>query len=255
MSETRRHSQSWHPERYARHARFVSDYGESLLDLLDAQPGERVLDLGCGDGVLTRKIADLGAIVVAIDASEAQVAGARAAGLDAQVADGQALDFEAEFDAIFSNAALHWMTDAEAVIDGIWRALKPGGRVIAEMGGGHNVAVITAALIAALERRGLDGQAAHPWYFPSVEEHRLLLEARGFRVESIELFERLTPLPGEMAHWLETFAESFLVQVAPAERPVLMEEVAEALRPHLCDAEGRWMADYVRLRFVAVKPA
>lgn len=253
MSKQRQHSQSWHPERYERHARFVSDYGESLLELLAVQPGERVLDLGCGDGVLSRKIADLGATVVAVDASEHQVEGARAAGLDAELGDGQALAFEAEFDAVFSNAALHWMTDAEAVIDGLWRALKPGGRVIAEMGGGHNVATIIEALIAALERRGLDGRAAHPWYFPGVEEQRARLEARGFRVESIELFERPTPLPGEMAQWLETFAESFLLQVEPDEQPALIAEVSEALRPHLCDPEGRWMADYVRLRFVAVK--
>jgi trans-aconitate methyltransferase len=254
MDTNKRHSQSWHPERYARHARFVSDHGESLLTLLEPKPGERILDIGCGDGVLTRKIADSGATVVAIDASPEQVAGARAAGLDAHVADGEALAFEEEFDAVFSNAALHWMKDADAVIDGMWRALKPGGRIVVEMGGGHNVATIAEALIAALESRGIEGRAAHPWYFPSVEQQRALLESRGFRVISIELFERPTPLPGEMDGWLETFGESFLTQVPPAERPALIAEVTEALRPQLCGPDGKWTADYVRLRFVAVKP-
>lgn len=247
-------SQHWDPERYARNARFVADLGAPLLDLLDTYPGQRVLDLGCGDGALTEKIAALGAGVVAVDASAEQIAAARKRGLDAHVADGEALAYEAAFDAVFSNAALHWMRDPEAVIDGVWRALQPGGRFVGEFGGGDNVGAIRRALIDALNRRGLDGAAADPWFFPTAEQYRGLLEARGFRVESVALFERPTPLPGELAGWLETFAESFFKQVAPEARNALLQEVVEALRPTLCDAEGRWTADYVRLRFAASKP-
>jgi hypothetical protein len=123
------------------------------------------------------------------------------------------------------------------------------------MGGAGNVAEITAALVAALDRRGLDGRAAIPWYFPTPDDYRGRLEARGFRVRSIELIPRPTPLPGAMADWLETFAENFLNQVPGAERPALLAEVSEALRPALADPEGRWSADYVRLRFAAEKPA
>ena len=165
-------TQSWDPARYARTARFVSELGAPLLELLAPRAGERILDLGCGDGDLTVKLAELGCKVVAVDASAAQVAAARARGLDARVADGQQLDFEGGFDGVFSNAALHWMRDPDAVIAGVWRALTPGGRFVGEMGGAGNVTLITAALVAALEARGLDGQAAHPWYFPTPEAYR-----------------------------------------------------------------------------------
>ena len=247
-------SQHWDPDRYARNARFVADLGAPLLDLLDPQPGEAVLGLGCGDGALTERLVAAGARVVGVDASAEQVAAAQARGLDARQADGGALDFEAEFDAVFSNAALHWMLDPDAVIAGVARALKPGGRFIGEMGGEGNVSRIIAALSAALERRGLDSKAANRWYFPSPAAYRERLEAGGFEVSSIELIPRPTPLPSEMAGWLETFAESYLKRVPAAEEPRLLAEVSEALRPELCDAEGRWSADYVRLRFAAKKP-
>ena len=247
-------SQHWDPARYARTARFVTDLGAPLLELLAPRPGERVLDLGCGDGPLTEKIAGAGAAVVGLDASAEQVAAARARGLDARVGDGQALTFRDAFDAVFSNAALHWMRDPDAVIAGVWRALVPGGRFVAEMGGAGNVALITAALIEALKRRGLDGQAAVPWYFPTAEEYRAKLEARGFAVESIALIPRPTPLPGAIVDWLETFADSFLVQIPADERPAYLAEVSAALESDLRDGEGGWQADYVRLRFKATKP-
>lgn len=248
-------TQRWDPARYARGARFVADLGAPLLDLLAPEPGEAVLDLGCGDGALTKKIVARGCRVIGLDSSSEQVAAACAQGLDARVADGRKLAFDGEFDAVFSNAALHWMLDPDAVIGGVWRALRPAGRFIGEMGGAGNVAQIIAALVAALDRRGIDGRKAVPWYFPTPAEYRGRLEARGFAVRYIELIPRPTPLPGEMADWLEIFAENFLAQVAPAERPELLAEVSEALRPALADGEGRWTADYVRLRFAAQKPA
>jgi len=151
--------QRWDPQTYAQHARFVSDLGSPVVDLIAPRPGERILDLGCGDGALTEKLVAAGASVVAVDASAEQVAGARARGLDARVARGEALPFVSEFDAVFSNAALHWMREAAAVISSVHRALRPGGRFVAEMGGAGNVAAIRSALVSALGHRGIDGTA------------------------------------------------------------------------------------------------
>lgn len=224
-----------------------------LHDYLGLRRGERVLDLGCGDGVLTAKLAGLGCAAVGVDAGPDMVRAARALGVDARVMDGHALAFEREFDAVFSNAALHWMkTDPDAVIAGVARALRPGGRFVAEMGGQGNVAAITVALVAALNRRGLDGAAAIPWYFPTPAEYGAKLERHGFEVRRIELLPRPTPLAKGMAAWLETFGEPFLQRLAPAERPPFTAEVVELLRPVLRDGAGYWTADYVRLRFAAV---
>ena len=246
--------QSWDPERYARNARFVSDLGAPVLELLAPRAGERILDLGCGDGALTEKLAAAGCSVVGVDGSAAQVEAARRRGLDARVADGQALAFANQFDAVFSNAALHWMRRPDAVIAGVWRALVPGGRFVGELGGHGCVSQIREALVAALRRRGIDGAAHDPWYFPDVAEYRERLEAAGFRVDSMALIPRPTPLPGDVVGWLETFAECFTAPLAPAERPAFLAEVRDALRARLCDGEGRWTADYVRLRFAATKP-
>lgn len=255
MGKTSNHAgQSWDPERYARNAGFVAELGVPALDLLAPVAGERILDLGCGDGVLTEKLAAAGVEVVGVDASPRQVAAARERGLDARVIDGQSLDFRSEFDAVFSNAALHWMDPPDGVIAGVWRALRPGGRFVGEMGGKGNVEAITRVLIDTLERRGIDGAALFPWYFPDCGEYRRKLEEAGFEVLDIELFERPTPLPGDIGGWLETFAESFIAAVPGATRAAFVAEVRDALAPRLRDADGRWTADYVRLRFRALKP-
>lgn len=248
-------SQTWDPDRYARNARFVADLGAPVVDLLAPRPGERILDLGYGDGALTAKLAALGCEVVGVDASAAQVAAARKLGLDARVLGGEELNFNAEFDAVFSNAALHWITRADAVIAGVWRALRPGGRFVAEFGGFGCVEKIKSALVAALDRRGLDGNAAVPWYFPDVAEYRGRLERRGFAVGYIALIPRPTPLPGDVTGWLETFAESFITRLPERDRPAYVAEVRAALEPQLRDASGTWIADYVRLRLAAHKPA
>ncbi len=246
--------QRWDSERYRRNAGFVAELGAPLIDLLAPRPGERVLDLGCGDGALTEKLVALGASVVGVDSSAEQIAAARARGLEAHVADGQALTFAVEFDAILSNAALHWMTRPDAVIDGVWCALKPGGRFVGEMGGVGNIKRVKAALTAALARRGLDGAVVDPWYFPTPDDYAGRLTARGFQVEQIALIDRPTPLPGRLGDWLETFAEPFLLQVPARQRAHLIAEVEAALAEALCDRDGRWFVDYVRLRFRALKP-
>jgi len=246
--------QTWNPNDYDQNARFVSDLGMGVVELLAPQPGERVLDLGCGDGVLTKKLSDLGCSVVGVDASPDFLKAAQALGLDARLMDGQALTFEAEFDAVFSNAVLHWMKQMDKVIDGVWRALKPGGRFVAEMGGKGNVEQIEAAMREALQKRGLSGKVPDPNYYPSPEEYRALLEKRGFQVAMMEHFPRPTPLPKDMKAWVGTFRKGYLAALKPEDRPAFLEEIQESLRPQLCDAQGRWTADYVRLRFKAVKP-
>ena len=248
-------SQQWDARGYAENARFVAELGMPVVDLLAPKPGERILDLGCGDGALTEKLAAVGCDVVGADASAELVNAARARGLDARVMNGEALDFNGEFDAVFSNAALHWMLQPDAVIAGVHQALKPGGRFVGEFGGAGNVATIASALEAALDRRGLDGKAANPWYFPSAEEYAAKLTEHGFRVRSAELIERPTPLPTGMASWLATFAGSFIAKVPVSEHGALLNEVLTEISSALKKPDGTWYADYVRLRFAADKPA
>jgi trans-aconitate methyltransferase len=253
ITEMSEHKQTWDADRYARNARFVSDLGAPVVELLAPKPGEHILDLGCGDGALTEKLVAMGCNVVGVDASANFVDAARSRGLDARVADGERLPFDGEFDAVFSNAALHWIKYPDSVIDGVWRALKPGGRFVAELGGYGCVAKIVAALNAALARRGIDGASVNPWYFPTVEDYQHRLEGRGFLVSWIALIPRPTPLPGDVTGWLETFALSFTSALPESDRPTFLAEVQEALRPQLCDDAGNWTADYVRLRFAATK--
>ena len=248
-------NQNWDAQQYSEQARFVSDLGMPVVELLAARKGERVLDLGCGDGVLTAKLVAPGCDVVGVDGSASMVGAAGALGLDARVMDGHALQFDREFDAVFSNAALHWMKQPQKVVDGVFCALKPGGRFVGEFGGHGNVATLVAALEAALRARSVDPAPFNPWYFPTAEQYRALLSARGFVVETSTLFARPTPLPGDVVGWLETFAQPFAAALAERERPAFFKSVMEACRPKLCDVDGRWIADYVRLRFSATKPA
>lgn len=242
---------AWNAALYRTHAAFVPALGREVVELLAPAPGERILDLGCGDGTLTEALIAAGADVVGIDASEDMVAAARLRGIDARLADATALAFDREFDAVFSNAALHWMSDADAVIASVHRALKPGGRFVGEFGGAGNVAAITAALVAVLGRRGIDGAAAIPWFFPTAEAYRQRLQRQGFEVDYATLFARPTPLPGDMGAWLETLAAPVLGALPPDERAAARDEAVTLLRPALCDEAGQWTADYVRLRFAA----
>ena len=244
---------TWDPDQYARHARFVSDLGAPVVDLLDPHAGHRVLDLGCGDGALTQRLVAAGCQVVAIDSSPEQVWAALERGLDARVADAAALGFDDEFDAVFSNAVLHWIKDADAVLHGVHRALRQGGRFVAEMGGAGCVDSIRAALQTALARRGVDAASLDPWYFPTADDYRARLEAHGFAVDLLTLFPRPTPLPSDVTSWLDIFAQPFLAGVTPGERPALRDEVRTLLEPRLRNADGTWVVDYVRLRMAATK--
>ena len=245
--------QRWDPDRYARNAGFVPELGRPVVALLAPQPGERILDLGCGDGVLTAALVDAGAHVVGIDASAPQIAAARARGLDAHVMDARALRFDAPFDAVFTNAALHWIRDLDAVVQGVAGCLKRSGRFVGELGAAGNVAAVRAAIGRALARRGLDARSADPWTFPTANGFRAVLERHGFQVRHLEVFPRPTPLPGAIDGWLETFAEAFLALLPAAERPALIADIAADLAPRLRMDDGGWIVDYVRLRFAATK--
>ena len=246
--------QTWSADSYSTHARFVADLADAVVEWLNPQTGERILDLGCGDGALTQKLVKAGATVKGVDKSADLLAAARKLGLDVEEGDGHWLAFDAEFDAVFSNAALHWMSQPERVVHGVWRALRPGGRFVAEFGGHGNVAAIVTAMRAVGERRGGDPALAGPWFFPSPDVYSDMLGAKGFEVRRIGLFPRPTPLKTGMKAWLKVFRKPFFEQFGDDEDAVL-EEVTSLLQPSLCDARGNWTADYVRIRVEAVKPA
>lgn len=245
-------SQHWQSDIYAENARFVADYGTPLIELLNPKADEYILDLGCGDGVLTRKIAEYGSRVLGLDGSRALLETARANGIDAVWGDGQKLAFNQEFDAVFSNAALHWMTDAPVVVQGVARALRSGGRFVGEMGGCGNIAVIRTALSEALSAHGLQPRSC--WYFPDAGEYRELLWQHGFTVHHIALYPRPTPLPTGVAGWLKAFGEPMLPeQIDDAVLAAVFARAAESAERQLPSHDGQPVADYVRLRFVAQK--
>lgn len=245
--------QRWNAGDYASNARFVVDMAASLVDWLAPQAGEKILDLGCGDGVMTEKLAASGAEVRGVDASPEMVAAAAERGVDAQVMDGAQLDFDTEFDAVFSNAALHWMKrDPDAVVRGVQRALKPGGRFVAELGAQGNCQSVRDALSAASAARGLKLHHLDPWYFPAPDAYRARLEDAGFKVERMECFQRPTPLPGDVTDWLRTFGQSFLSELPAEQGEELLADLRNRLHPQRFK-DGQWVLDYVRLRFVARK--
>ena len=244
-------AQDWSATDYASNARFVADLGVEILRWLAPRAGERVLDLGCGDGALTEKLVAAGAKVVGVDSSEDLLKEARARGLAVRRLDGQAMDFEQDFDAVFSNAALHWMPQAPAVLDGVARALVPGGRFVAEFGGHGNIAAIVTALRAVAKLHDLDPGLAGGWFYPTPQQYHELLEARGFELERIELVPRPTPLPTGLRGWLLTFRRPYFDAMPQPQRAQVLDELEALLAPALRDYRGQWTADYVRLRVCA----
>lgn len=249
--------QAWDTAAYAAQGRFVADLAGAVVELLAPQPGEAILDLGCGDGALTERLAAMGATLTGVDSSTAMLVAASRRGLRVfeRRAEQLGLDgeFGGEFDAVFSNAALHWIRDAAGAIAGVHRVLRPGGRFVAEMGGHGNIAAIRVALQCVLARYGIDAEETAASFFPSPTHYARLLREGGFTVQTMELNPRPTPLPAGMEGWLNTFRNGVLDLLPPADRTKALVETVAMLEPVLRDADGRWSADYVRLRFSAVR--
>ena len=242
---------TWTGDSYRQNAAYVSALGAVVFELLDPQPGERILDLGCGEGSLTEKIVAAGATVVGVDASGDMIVSAAARGLDARLIDAEQLPFICEFDAVFSNAVLHWVRDHDAMLDGVRRALKPGGRFVAEFGGQGNVAAIETAIRAVLVRRGWESTITR--YYPTEAEYSERLRNHGFSIAQIALIPRPTPLPTGIRGWLETFERGTIERIPERERESFLKEVEDLLRTAICDSHGEWTAHYIRLRFKALR--
>jgi trans-aconitate methyltransferase len=251
-------AQKWDPDLYGARASFVHRVASDLVDLLAPQPGERVLDVGCGTGELTSAIADAGASVVGLDASAEMIEAARRRSpssperrLTFVVGDGESLAYDAEFDAVFSNAALHWMPRADLVAKGMARALGPGGRLVAEFGGKGCIATIHSAVDATLRRLGEEPQTWLRWYFPDVAEYVAVLAAAGFDISLAHRFDRPTPLEGDdaLVDWMRLFLAPLAAHLG-TRWTAFAREVESACAPAL-RREGGWVLDYVRLRVVA----
>jgi trans-aconitate methyltransferase len=248
-------STQWDTGLYDDKHSFVWKHGAALLDLLAPLPGERILDLGCGTGHLTAKIAEAGTGVVGMDSSSEMIAEARRLypNIRFEVADARDFAFDEPFDAVFSNAVLHWVKEPETAIACVRKALKPGGRFVAEFGGRGNVRTIVSALDAASRVIGL-GAWEHPWYYPGIGEYAPLLERAGLEVTTALLFDRPTPLEGEqgLRQWVKMFCGSLLGRVPPADHEGFFRQVEDAVRPTLY-RDGQWFADYRRLRVLACR--
>jgi trans-aconitate methyltransferase len=248
----------WNAELYDDKHSFVFEYGENVLELLDVKKRERILDLGCGTGHLTQRIHERGGVVTGIDSSPEMIWQAKETyhDVDFEVADGTDFHFEKPFDAVFSNATLHWIMDADAAIKCVYENLKPGGRFVAEMGGKGNMGILISATQKVLTAHGYTKLAQkQQWYFPSLGEYTSKLEAAGFRVTFAAHFDRDTLLQDGrqgVAKWLNMFGPIYFEGIAPAEKEQILNEITDILESDY-NKDGEWYADYKRLRFIAVK--
>lgn len=248
----------WDASLYDRHIGFVAKFGKDVVEWLQPKKGENILDLGCGTGSLSQEIAKSGAIVDGLDFSETMITKARQKypRIHFFIDNGETFRTSKKYDAVFSNAALHWMKNAEKAAKSVWYALKPRGRFVAELGGKGNVQAVIDGIADVLSSDyGLDTAGRNPWYFPSAGEYAGLLERQGFTVELVSCFDRPTPLSdGEkgLDHWLDSFADDFFPEFSKREKAVLYAKINQKLRPRLY-RDGIWVADYKRLRIAAVK--
>ena len=248
---------SWNSTLYDNKHQFVSQLGAKILQLLDPKKGEAILDVGCGTGDLTNTIAEQGTHVIGIDASPNMIEQAqhKFPHLTFEVHNAENLPFNEQFDAVFSNAALHWMKQPEPVIENIYNSLKHGGRFVAEFGGEDNVKQLTSAIIEQLQKAGIAyTNADFPWYFPTIGDYTTLLEQVGFRVKYAYHYDRPTPLIGEdgLTNWIDMFAQSFFTGHSAEKKAQVYSAIEQQLRPILYE-NGTWIADYKRLQIIAIK--
>ncbi len=251
MENLHQPSQEWDPDSYATNARFVSELGSGILKKLSPCKGEEILDLGCGDGYLSKKIISFGSKVIAIDSSSDFVEAAKKNGVDAYHINGHNIPYNKQFDGVFSNAALHWMLDPDSVINGVAKSLKPGGRFVAEFGGIGNVKKIIKSIKKEFRSQGFQNFYNDPWYFPTVEEYKSKLEKYNFLIREIELFDRPTKLPSDVGKWLDVFADPFFRNLDNRSKVKMKNNIIKDLSKEIRDSSGVWWADYVRIRFVA----
>ena len=248
----------WDVELYESKHSFVSNLAIDLLELLSPQNGEKILDLGCGTGHLTYKITTKGTRVIGIDKTSTMIERANRYYPDIKflVRDGVNLELKETFDAVFSNATLHWIKEQKKVINNIWRLLKPGGRFVAEFGGKGNIKTIISGIYEALDAAGYGGnKQLNPWYFPSIGEYATLLESEGFLLTFATLLERPTKLEdGEygLRNWIKMFANCFFKEIPERKQNTIIDDIQNRLRSHLFD-QGKWIADYKRIRIMAFK--
>lgn len=249
---------NWNVELYNNKHGFVHQYGEQLIEILDPKPGELILDLGCGAGQLTNKIAGFGAKVIGLDSSAEMIESAKHSfpELEFHILDAADFRFKAPFDVIFSNAALHWVTDQEKAVQCIYQNLKKGGRLVVEFGGRGNVDSIVQALKKALIQFGYEENSKlNRWYFPSISEYTQLLENKGFEVVFAHLYDRPTLLDSPDAgikDWIEMFGKDFFKGVSDSDKQRILNQVQNDVMD-TCFREGKWYADYRRIRIHAIK--
>lgn len=250
----------WNAELYDQKHGFVFKYGENLLDLLEPKAGEKILDLGCGSGYLTNLIREEGAEVLGVDSSAEMIAKAKQnyPETEFKVADATDLGFDASFNAIFSNAVLHWIKaeDQSKMMDAVFMALKSGGRFVAEMGGKGNIGLMVSTLRKILQQYGYQQQAEMDYlFFPSVGEYALMLEKAGFKVTYAALFDRPTLLQDQaegIKKWIMMFASDFFIGIKEVHQQEILKELTQQLQPYY-ERNGEWYADYKRLRFIAIR--
>ncbi|KKI91977.1 methyltransferase type 11 [Bacillus sp. SA1-12] len=257
MEKTFNKKDLWNADLYDAKHSFVSKYGEGLLDLLAPKPGEKILDLGCGTGDLAKKIVGYGSEVVGVDKSQNMIAQAKGKypEIRFEIKDATNLDFNQQFDAVFSNAALHWIKPPKAAVISIYNSLKQNGRFVAEFGGKGNVKMITDEISNQLKKAGIDYyQDKFPWYFPSISEYTRLMEEAGFTVVYAQLYHRPTPLMGEdgLKNWINMFCANFFEGMEQVQRDKMMKRIEEQLKDRMF-FEDHWLADFRRIRVVGMK--
>ncbi|MEH7116989.1 methyltransferase domain-containing protein [Neobacillus vireti] len=250
-------SNTWNANLYDSKHSFVSMYGESLIELLAPKKGERILDLGCGTGDLAKQLSDYGSEITGVDQSEKMIEQARRKYPEIKfiVQDATKLTFHREFDAVFSNAALHWIKQPMQTLTCIYNSLKQGGRFVAEFGGKGNVKAISDAVIYQIEEEGFTfNMDLFPWFFSSIAEYSSLMEQAGFRVTLAQHFDRPTPLDGEGAikNWIEMFGSSMLAVVPDNKKADIIAKVENNLKEVLY-RDGKWIGDYKRIRVIGFK--
>ncbi len=242
----------WNANNYNKHADFVSILATPVVELLNPQKDEKILDLGCGDGTLAIDIEKVGAKVVAVDLSEDMVKKTNEKGIEAYVMSATELNFQNEFDAVFSNAVLHWVKEPEIALEKIYNALKDEGRFIAEFGGYGNIKHLTDAMQTVFDRHPEYGEFNNPWYFPKEEEYKQLLQKSGFEVTYIEIIPRPTKID-DISNWLNIFANGIVSHLEKEQQINFNKEVRAILKPIIYSQKDGWVADYVRLRLRAEK--